>query len=99
MRGSNSLSQTANAEKLAFCFPCEMWVPMPGDAACVWLSDTHSKSICWSLNLAKMPHYAYWQTLRCYCGSRDAAGRRHQNHDDRLKPQVNVDSFSLEQAV
>ncbi|MEI5083701.1 cell division protein ZapC, partial [Pseudomonas aeruginosa] len=21
----------------------EMWVPMPGDAACVWLSDTHEQ--------------------------------------------------------
>ena len=38
----------------------EMWVPMPGDAACVWLSDTHEQVNLLSLNLAKMPHYACW---------------------------------------
>lgn len=38
----------------------EMWMPMPGDAAYVWLSDTHEQVIYWSLNLARMPRYVYW---------------------------------------
>ena len=38
----------------------EMWVPMPGDAACVWLSDTHEQVNLLVVESGKMPHYACW---------------------------------------
>lgn len=78
----------------------EMWVPMPGDAACVWLSDTHEQV---NLLVVESGENAALCLLAQPCVV--IAGRAMQLGDaikimnDRLKPQVNVDSFSLEQAV
>ena len=78
----------------------EMWVPMPGDAACVWLSDTHEQV---NLLVIESGENAALCLLAQPCVV--IAGRTMQLGDaikimnDRLKPQVNADSFSLEQAV
>ena len=78
----------------------EMWVPMPGDAAYVWLSDTHEQV---NLLVVESGENAALCLLAQPCVV--IAGRAMQLGDaikimnDRLKPQVNVDSFSLEQAV
>ncbi|HFO8745503.1 TPA: cell division protein ZapC, partial [Escherichia coli] len=78
----------------------EMWVPMPGDAACVWLSDTNEQV---NLLVVESGENAALCLLAQPCVV--IAGRAMQLGDaikimnDRLKPQVNVDSFSLEQAV
>lgn len=75
----------------------EMWVPMPGDAACVWLSDTHEQV---NLLVVESGENAALCLLAQPCVV--IAGRAMQLGDaikimnDRLKPQVNVDSFSLE---
>ncbi|EOM3900451.1 cell division protein ZapC [Escherichia coli O101:H9] len=77
-----------------------VWVPMPGDAACVWLSDTHEQV---NLLVVESGENAALCLLAQPCVV--IAGRAMQLGDaikimnDRLKPQVNVDSFSLEQAV
>ena len=78
----------------------EMWMPMPGDAAYVWLSDTHEQV---NLLVVESGENAALCLLAQPCVV--IAGRAMQLGDaikimnDRLKPQVNVDSFSLEQAV
>ena len=78
----------------------EMWVPMQGDAACVWLSDTNEQV---NLLVVESGENAALCLLAQPCVV--IAGRAMQLGDaikimnDRLKPQVNVDSFSLEQAV
>lgn len=78
------------------------WRPegLPGDAACVWLSDTHEQV---NLLVVESGENAALCLLAQPCVV--IAGRAMQLGDaikimnDRLKPQVNVDSFSLEQAV
>ena len=71
---------------------------MPGDAAYVWLSDTHEQV---NLLVVESGENAALCLLAQPCVV--IAGRAMQLGDaikimnDRLKPQVNVDSFSLEQ--
>lgn len=71
-----------------------------GDAACVWLSDTNEQV---NLLVVESGENAALCLLAQPCVV--IAGRAMQLGDaikimnDRLKPQVNVDSFSLEQAV
>ncbi len=43
----------------------EMWVPMPGDAACVWLSDTHEQVNLLVVESGEIPHYACWHNPAC----------------------------------
>ncbi len=78
----------------------EMWVPMPGDAACVWLSDTHEQV---NLLVVESGETAALCLLAQPCvviaGCAMQLGDAIKIMNDRLKPQVNVDSFSLEQAV
>ena len=77
-----------------------MWVPMQGEAACVWLSDTNEQV---NLLVVESGENAALCLLAQPCVV--IAGRAMQLGDaikimnDRLKPQVNVDSFSFEQAV
>ncbi len=58
--GGDSLSQTADAKKLAFC---SAWRNMdPGEAipVSVWLSDTAEQVNCWSFGREKMPRVVCW---------------------------------------
>ncbi|HHO9742209.1 TPA: cell division protein ZapC [Escherichia coli] len=78
----------------------EMWSPMPGDAACVWLSDTNEQV---SLLVVESGENAALCLLAQPCVV--IAGRAMQLGDaikimnDRLKPHMSYDNFSLEQAV
>lgn len=78
----------------------ENWSPATGDTACVWLSDTREQI---SLLVVEPGDNA----ALCLLAQPGVmvAGRTMQLGDaikvmnDRLKPQVNASSFSLEQAV
>lgn len=98
--GGDSLSQTADAEKLAFCSAWRNVDPGTGDAASVWLSDTAEQ-----VNLLVVEPGE--NAALCLLAQPGVviAGRTMQLGDaikimnDRLKPQVHCHSFSLEQAV
>lgn len=78
----------------------EMWAPMPGDAACVWLSDTNEQV---NLLVVESGENAALCLLAQPCIV--IAGRAMQLGDaikimnDRLRPHMSYDSLSLEQAV
>ena len=98
--GGDPFPETANAESWHFLAHGMSWTPAIGDAASVNLSDTEEE-----VNLLVVePGENAALCLLAQPGV-TIAGRVMQLGDaikvmnDRLKPQLRVDSFSLEQAV
>ena len=75
------------------------WTPATGDAASVNLSDTAEEVSLLVVERAKMPRSACWPSGVTIAGRTMQLGDAIKVMNDRLKPQLRVDAFSLEQAV